>query len=124
MAVVTIKVGGRDYQVACDDGQEEQLRLLADDIDERLRALLFGMKGNPPGEGLGLLLTALTMADELSEQKREIERLAADCQQLRSHMGGELAAEGRIAEMEDAMAVTLEEIAARIERIAGQVETA
>lgn len=44
MTAVTIKVGGRDYRIACDDGQEEHLRFLADEVDERLQSLLF-----PPG---------------------------------------------------------------------------
>jgi cell division protein ZapA len=123
MAVVNIRINGRDYQVACDDGQEEHLRLLADDIDERVRALVFGMKGNP-GEALSLLLTALTMADEQSEFKKETERLAAEVRRLRALVDDEKKQErqNRMAEMETAMAVTLDEIALRIEKIAQQIE--
>ena len=60
MAVVHIHIGGREYDIACDDGQEEHLRFLADEVDDRIRALIFGM-GSNPGEGMSLLLTALTM---------------------------------------------------------------
>ena len=70
MTAVTIKVGGRDYRVACDDGQEDHLQFLADEVDDRVQSLLFGM-GNNPGEGMTLLMAALTMADELAELKRE-----------------------------------------------------
>ncbi len=70
MTTVTIKVGGRDYRVACDDGQEEQLRFLADEVDDRVQALTFGLDNNP-GEGMALLLAALTMSDELIELKKE-----------------------------------------------------
>lgn len=103
MATVTIKVGGRDYRIACDDGQEEHLRRLADEVDERLQSLLFGM-GADPGEGMALLMTALTMADELAEMKRE-KQVPAE-------------SEDRTREIEEVMAATLEEIAGRIERIA------
>ena len=36
MTIVNIKINGREYHLACDDGQEEHLRLLAD--DPRFRA--------------------------------------------------------------------------------------
>jgi cell division protein ZapA len=116
MTTVTIKVGGRDYRIACDDGQEEHLRLLADDVDDRVRSLIFGMENNP-GESMSLLLTALTMADELVELKRENERLSRG-----GGFGTAPADEHRILEMEAAMAATLDEIASRIEKIADQVE--
>jgi len=70
MTAVTIKVAGRDYRIACDDGQEEHLRFLADELDDRVHSLIFGMESNP-GEAMSLLLAALTMADELIELKKE-----------------------------------------------------
>lgn len=115
MTTVTIRVGGRDYRVACDDGQEEQLRLLADEVDDRVQALTFGMDSNP-GEGMSLLLAALTMADEIIELKQENESLARG--------QGKVVAipdEGRIRELEATMAATLDEVARRIEKIAEQV---
>lgn len=107
MAVVTLKVGGRDYQVACNDGEEERLRLLADEVDDRARTFLFQMKNNP-SEAMGLLMAALTLADELLETKREMQKSAAPDQ--------------RVVEMEAAVALTLDEIATRIEKIADQIE--
>lgn len=115
MAAVTIRVGDRDYRVACDDGQEDHLRQLADEVDDRVRSLLFSMRGNV-SEGMALLLTALTMADELSELKRENENLRA------GKPADSLPDEQRVREMEAAMAATLEEIASRIEKIAEQAE--
>jgi cell division protein ZapA len=116
MTTVTIKVGGRDYRVACDDGQEEHLRFLADEVDDRVQALVFGMDSNP-GEGMALLLAALTMSDELVELKKENERLAYS-----GEFNSAPADEHRIREMEAAMAATLDEIASRIEKIADTVE--
>lgn len=123
MAAVNIRINGRDYKVACDDGQEEHLRLLADDIDDRLRSLVFRM-GSNPGEGTALLLTALTMADEILESKKENERLSAQLADVGSQLDDEyrLMQETRIVEMESAMAETLEGIAQRIEKIAERIE--
>jgi cell division protein ZapA len=70
MAIVAIKVNGREYNLACDDGQEEHLRHLADEVDGRVRALSARM-GGQIGENMGLLLAAVTMADELIEKKQE-----------------------------------------------------
>ena len=111
-----IRIHGRDYDLACDDGEEEHLRFLADELDDRVRALASRMGGNP-GESMALLLVALTMVDELAENKREIAQLAADVKK-----GSKTAPDGRLAELEDAMAITLEDIAVRIEKIASRIE--
>jgi cell division protein ZapA len=128
MSVVTIKVNGRDYQIACDDGQEEDLRLLADDVDERVRSLTMRM-GSNPGEFMALLLTSLTMADELIENKKEIDKYAAELRRLQSLLSstprsaaGDAKGDARMEQMEAAMTMTLEDIAQRIEKIADQIE--
>ena len=123
MAIVGVKIGGREYHLACDDGQEEHLRLLADDVDDRVRDLVSRMGGNT-GEVMGFLLAAITMADELIENKREIERLSSEVRQLIAIVdnGGQLADVYNEGNIEDAVAVTLEEIAQRIENIAQRIE--
>jgi cell division protein ZapA len=65
MAEVTIEVGGRRYDVACRDGEEDQLRRLARLVDEKAnqaRAAVGGMN-----EARQLLLAALLLADELND---------------------------------------------------------
>lgn len=119
MTIVSVKINNREYHLACDDGQEEHLRLLADDVDERVRDLVLRMGGNT-GEVMGFLLAAITMADELIENKREIQRLSSGAQQFSTLMEGESSSEAVYTE--DAMAVTLDEIAERIERIAQRIE--
>ncbi len=101
MAIVAIRVNGREYNLACDDGQEEHLRFLADEVDERARSLAARM-GGQTGEAMGLLLVALTMADELIESKRENpQNMAYD---------------------DGAVAQSLNELAERIENIADSLE--
>lgn len=111
MVTVPIRVGGRDYRIACDDGQEEHLRVLADDVDDRVRSLAFST-GNNLSENMALLMSALTMADELIELRKENERLRQNGLRMPS-LG-----EDRVREIEVAMAATLDEIASRIEKIA------
>ncbi len=119
MTTVSVKIGGREYHLACDDGQEEQLRLLADDVDDRVRDLSFRMGGNV-GEVMGFLLASVTMADELIENKKEIERLSMEIRYLSSVLQGDIPEE--IARTQDALAGTLEEISERIENIAQRME--
>ena len=123
MAVVPVKINGREYQVACDDGQEEHLQFLSEEVNSRLKMLLRGMRSSP-GEVMTLILTALMMADEIIENKREIESIAAEVQRLAALVNDDKRHEqdGRMAEIEHAMATTLEEIAMRIERIADRIE--
>lgn len=63
MAQVTLTVNGRSYDVTCDDGQEDQLRDLAAELDARVQQLVRGV--GQPGEARLLLLTALLLVDEL-----------------------------------------------------------
>ncbi|MEQ1790186.1 MAG: cell division protein ZapA [Rickettsiales bacterium] len=119
MAIVGVKINGREYHLACDDGQEEQLRVLADEVDERVRDLVTRMGGNT-GEVMGLLLAAITMADELIENKKEIERLSSSERHFPTLTDGEPSSGTMYTE--DAVATTLEEIAQRIEKIAERIE--
>lgn len=123
MAIVPVHIHGKEYQVACDDGQEQQLQFLAAAVNERMRILLRGMH-NHPGEAMGLLLVSLMLADELIESKKEIEGVVTEVQRLGALVsdGQESAYIDRRVEIENAMASTLEEIAMRIERIADRIE--
>lgn len=123
MSSVPIRINGKEYYVACDDGQEEHLRALSFDLDERVNQLAYQMGGHP-GEVMSLLLAGLMMADEAIENKKEIDRLSKEVRGLTqrlSHLRPP-ADNARMAEMEAAMLDTLGELATRIEKIADQVE--
>lgn len=67
MAQLRLQVGGRGYDLACRDGEEEKLRALARMVDakvaEAARAVGVG------NEARVLLLAGLLLADELAEAR-------------------------------------------------------
>ncbi|GLK66708.1 cell division protein ZapA [Hansschlegelia plantiphila] len=82
MAQVTVHIGGRDYKMACGEGEEEHLLELARSVDERHDQLKsqFGEVGDIRLS----IMTAIMMADELNEAKRRHDRLNAEIEQLRA----------------------------------------
>jgi len=123
VAIVHIRVHGHEYDIACDDGQENHLRFLADELDERIRSIPFG-KGANPGQNMALLMAGLVLMDELIENRKEMKGIAAEAGRLAALAADDHkpAPAGRIQEIESAMAVTLEEIALKIEKIADRIE--
>ena len=67
MSNLTLSIAGRDYVVACAQGEEEQVRGLGAMIDAKLR----GMGGHETqGETRNLLFASLLLADEVQELRR------------------------------------------------------
>ncbi len=65
MAEVTVNIKGRNYGIACDDGQEERIQELGKYINERLNAI--AAAGAAATESHLLVLTSLVLADEVHE---------------------------------------------------------
>jgi cell division protein ZapA len=70
MAEVTITLNGRSYRLECDDGEKERLLSLSEMVGHRLAA--HQQKFGHVGDDRLLLMTALTIADELSETKEKL----------------------------------------------------
>jgi cell division protein ZapA len=73
MAHVNATIAGRQFRLACEDGQEEHLHLLAQDIDERIAKL--HEKFGEIGDTRLTVMAALTVADELSDAALRLRRL-------------------------------------------------
>lgn len=73
MSQVTATINGRQYRLACEDGQEEHLQRLAAQVDARVTELRG--KFGEIGDTRLTVMAALTVADELSEAMRRIRRL-------------------------------------------------
>ena len=70
MAQLTVKINGYGYTVACEDGQEQHLQAMANEVEQRTESIK--ALGGSSGEGRVLVLTALLMADELHDMGIEL----------------------------------------------------
>jgi len=80
MAQVNASIAGRQFRLACEDGQEEHLQALAKDLDERIEQLR--EKFGEIGDTRLTVMAALMVADELAEANRKIRRLEEEASAL------------------------------------------
>jgi cell division protein ZapA len=73
MATVFATIAGRQFRLACEDGQEDHLHTLAEDIDRRIVELR--KRFGEIGDTRLTVMAALMVADELSETAHKIRRL-------------------------------------------------
>ncbi len=115
MTALSVTIANRDYDIACDDGQEGHLKQLAKLLDARIRT--FGDPSSKIPESQLLILAALMLTDELQDTLRERDQLRSEI--LTSSQSFE---QNKQIELENAVAATISDIADRIEAIAGQLE--
>ena len=89
MANVNVKFNNKDYLLSCDDGQEENLKELANHLDSKYSDLKKSL-GNI-GESKLLLITAIQMVDDyfdlnkkVNDKKNDFEKLSIKFKELRS----------------------------------------
>ena len=114
MAQIDVSINGRGYRVACDDGQEDHLRQLAEYMDERVKELVASV--GQAGEGRLLVMVGLLMADELAEAYARLEAQPTDDAESENGEAVENA--------EEILAAATESLAQRIENIAARMEGA
>ena len=119
MGQVAIAINGRRYNVNCDDGEEDRLRLLAAGLDRRVRALAASV--GQVGENRLLLLTCLLLEDELAEAGRGAAAVAAVGLAAGGNAGGDAEA-GRAAVADVAIDGDIDRLAERIEAVAAQLK--
>jgi cell division protein ZapA len=113
MSQVNVTINGRQFRMACEDGQEGHLQQLARELDERIVALR-GQFGEI-GDARLTVMAALMVADELAEAGKKLKRLEADHAVLQDARG--TAAE-RAQATQDAIATAFNSAAERIEGMA------
>jgi cell division protein ZapA len=69
MALVTVKIGGFQYTVGCEDGQESHLQSMAAEVERRIETARPMAGGN---DSKLLALAALMLADEIHDLKVEL----------------------------------------------------
>jgi len=111
MAQVKLLINGRNYLIACDDGQEPQLEELGRYLDSKMQELVQAV--GQVGEARLLVMAALLISDELSETKSKLDEAG----NLTETMAG-------LEEAEETMASALQSCAGRIETIAASLQEA
>lgn len=110
MAEISITINGRNYGIACDDGQEKRVQELARYVDLRLREI--ARAGAASNESHLLVLTAIILADEISDMKASGNTLPNP-----SAVGVKMSGEE-----EEAIVSAIDLLAARIDQIAGNLQ--
>lgn len=115
MSELRLLIGGREYDLACNDGEEGHLRNLARTLDGRLRALSESV--GKASESQLLILVALMLMDELQDAKNSNEQLRHDIQ-----YSSQSFERNKQIELENAIALTINNISDRIDAIAAELE--
>ena len=116
MAQVQVTVNGRNYSIACDDGEEEHLAGLAEYVDGRVSELSSSL--GQIGEGRLLLMASLLIADDLAETRDRLGDLESTSESARD------AATNAIDSLSLSVTETMTAAAGRIEDIAARLENA
>ena len=80
MANVSVKFNNKEYLLSCDEGQEENLKELANYLDSKYNNLKKNL-GNI-GESKLLLITAIQMVDDYFDLKKKVDTKKNDFEKL------------------------------------------
>jgi cell division protein ZapA len=112
MPQVNVTINGRQFRMACEEGEESNLQRLAEDLDARIARLR--ARFGEIGDTRLTVMAALTLADELTEVK---ERLAKMEPELASLQETNMASADRAKATQSAITAALNAAAERIEGI-------
>ena len=112
MPSIEVTINGRKYRMACEEGEEDRLRGLAQEFDARIAKIKkeFG----EIGETRLTVMAALVLADELSEAER---RLREQASAFESAKDVEAASAGRAQVTQAAVVAALDAASERIEQV-------
>jgi cell division protein ZapA len=112
MTQIVATIAGRQFRLACEDGQEDHLQSLAKDIDQRIIDLR--RKFGEIGDTRLTVMAALMVEDELAEAMQKMRRLEEDVAALQD---ARLVAGDRAKAASDAVVGAFNSAAERIEGI-------
>ena len=113
MAQVSVSINGRQYRMACEDGQEDHLMELAAEVNRRIHA----MRGEfgEVGDMRLTIMAAITIADEMSEVTNRVQQLERQLGELND---ARFVSADRTRAAESAFVEVLATTAERIEKVA------
>ncbi|MGY3442623.1 MULTISPECIES: cell division protein ZapA [Bradyrhizobium] len=111
MSHINVTINGRQYRMACEEGQEVRLLKLAENLQQRVESLRG--KFGEIGDARLTVMAALTACDELVDASARIRSLEEEVEQLRN---ARTAAADRARATQTAVSNALNAAAERIER--------
>jgi cell division protein ZapA len=126
MAQVNVRINGKTYRMACDDGQEDHLAGLGERLDRSIDQLRerFG----EIGDQRLTVMAAITLADQNAEAEKRILELQSEIAELElaraDGMERAVAAEADAAQAVSTLAERLEALADRVAGVGGKVNGA
>jgi cell division protein ZapA len=112
MSQVMVTINGRQFRMACEDGQENHLQRLAADLDQRIERLRVNF--GEIGDTRLTVMAALTVADELGETGARLRQME---QELAALQDARIGSAEHAKMTQAAIAAALNSAAERIERI-------
>jgi len=109
---INVTINGRQYRMACEEGQEVRLLKLAESLESRIESLRG--KFGEIGDARLTVMAALTVCDELLDANNRIRSLEEEIDALR---GVRLVAADRARVTQGAVSNALNAAAERIEKI-------
>ncbi len=111
MSHINVTLNGRQYRMACEEGQEARLLRLAENLESRIQSLRG--KFGEIGDARLTVMAALTVCDELFDANNRIHHLEEELDALRNVR---VAAADRAKATQTAVANALNAAADRIEK--------
>lgn len=108
---INVTINGRQYRMACEDGQEPRLLTLAESLESRIQSLRG--KFGEIGDARLIVMAALTVCDELLDAGQHVRGLEQELAELRDVR---VAAANRARATQTAVANALNAAAERIEK--------
>ncbi len=112
MSQVSVTINGRQFRMACEDGQEDHLMELARELDVRIEGLR--AKFGEIGDNRLTVMAALTVADELAEMGKRLKGLE---EEMAAAQEARVAGADRAQSAQAAVAAALAAAAERIESV-------
>jgi len=119
MPEVTIRIGGRDFDVACNEGEEPYLQNAARMLDEEA-SVMSAQIGRVP-EARMLLMAGLMLADKTADLQARLATAEAELERVRAAPAPE-PERVEVPVVPDGVVDTLSEIAARAESLADTLD--
>ena len=116
MAQVEVTVNGREYLVACEDGEEDHLLELADYLSRSVTELAQSI--GQVGEARLMLMAGLLIADELFDSRNSVKTLETKISDAKS------AGDKTAGEVAKAANTVIDRLASRLDSIADRLQSA